>query len=215
MAETYELVSPPKGFEDFESPLNGYINPSEEFSEEEYDYDDYFADDYFEYPLDYRVGDNGKFEDKDTFAKVLNQTFKKVLEEEGLDTRYSEILTSVAAFESNWGKSVSGTFNYGGIKDSKNGTSKMTSEVINGKKVRVRQKFRNFSSVEDYCRYKIQLLDNRRYNAFNTYGASTPFKFWEHVLNKGYATGNKTQYMNNIHKIYSLVKKKINAVGNV
>lgn len=151
----------------------------------------------------------GKFDNRADFTKSLNSAYRQVLSEKGLDPNYSYILTASAALESAWGSSVSGTFNYGGVK-SKTGSVKSTIDYVNGKYVRRNQTFRDFRSVKDYCNYVVNLLSNDRYNAFNTYSASHPFQFWRHVLDAGYGGGDtagKNDYMNSVSKIYSMIKR--------
>lgn len=151
--------------------------------------------------------DQGKFTNKNNFIQTLNNTYKEVLIEHGLDPNYSYILTSSAAMESGWGTKVSGTYNYGGVKG-KTGSVKSTIDYVNGQYVRQNQTFRDFDSVKDYCNYVVNLLSNNRYNAFNTYNASQPFQFWRHVLDSGYGGGNaagKDKYMKSIQSIYKTV----------
>lgn len=153
----------------------------------------------------------GKFSDKNEFITALNNTYREVLSEHGLDPDYSYILTSSAAMESGWGTKVSGTFNYGGVKG-KTGTVKSTIDWVNGQYIRRNQTFRDFKSIKDYCNYVVNLLGNSRYNAFNTYSASRPFQFWRHVLDAGYGGGDtagKNSYMNSVSKIYSLIKRTV------
>ena len=73
----------------------------------------------------------GKFNDRQQFVTALNNTYREVLSEHGLDPDYSYILTSSAAIESAWGSEVSGSFNYGGVKG-KTGTVKSTIDYVNG-----------------------------------------------------------------------------------
>lgn len=153
----------------------------------------------------------GRFTNKSNFIKTLNATYQQVLQERGLDPRYSYILTASAAMESGWGKHVSGNYNYGGVK-AKQGSVKMTTDYVNGKYVRRYQTFRNYTSVRDYCNYVITLLSNKRYNAFNTYSANEPMKFWRHVLDAGYGGGDnagKNRYMNSMQKIYNDILRNV------
>ena len=158
-------------------------------------------------PLDVSSTQNGTFNNKKDFIQTLNSTYRQVLREHGLDPDYSYILTSSAAMESGWGKKISGTFNYGGVKG-KTGTSRSTIDYVNGQYIRRNQTFRNFNSVKDYCNFVVNLLQNNRYNAFNKYSASNPMEFWRHVLDAGYGGGDragKDSYMASINKIYNTV----------
>ena len=62
--------------------------------------------------------------------------------------------------ESSWGKKVTGTFNFFGIKarDGDSYTLCPTHEVINGKSVFINAPFKNFASYEDAFDYHGQLL---------------------------------------------------------
>ena len=150
---------------------------------------------------------DGTFSSRKDFVQTLNSTYRQVLREHGLDPDYSYILTSSAAMESGWGKKVSGTFNYGGVKG-KTGSVKSTIDWINGQYIRRNQTFRNFSSVKDYCNYVVNLLSNKRYNAFNSFSPSNPLALWRHVLDAGYGGGDsagKDSYMRSISSIYDKV----------
>lgn len=157
------------------------------------------------------TGHDGTFHNRDEFVETLMSTYKEALTERGLDPNYAYILTASAAMESSWGTKVSGKFNYGGVK-AKTGSIKSTVDYVNGQYVRRNQIFRDFTSVKDYCNYMITLLQNERYNAFNTFSASKPFQFWRHVLDAGYGggdTANKNSYMDSVRKIYSMIKRTI------
>lgn len=150
---------------------------------------------------------DGTFSSRKDFVQTLNSTYRQVLREHGLDPDYSYILTSSAAMESGWGKKVSGTFNYGGVKG-KTGSVKSTIDWVNGQYIRRNQTFRNFSSVKDYCNYVVNLLSNKRYNAFNSFSSSKPLALWRHVLDAGYGGGDsagKDSYMRSISSIYDTV----------
>ena len=109
--------------------------------------------------------------------------------------------------ESGWGTKVSGTFNYGGVKG-KTGSVKSTVDWVNGKYIRRNQTFRNFSSVRDYCNYVVNLLSNRRYDAFNKFSPYNPLELWRHVLDAGYGGGDsagKDNYIRSISSIYDTI----------
>lgn len=160
-----------------------------------------------EQPTQSSTTQDGTFSSRKDFVQTLNSTYRQVLREHGLDPDYSYILTSSAAMESGWGKKVSGTFNYGGVKG-KTGSVKSTIDWINGQYIRRNQTFRNFSSVKDYCNYVVNLLSNKRYNAFNSFSPSNPLALWRHVLDAGYGGGDsagKDSYMRSISSIYDKV----------
>lgn len=163
---------------------------------------------------------NGKFSNKNDFIKALNQGYKKALSEKGLDPNYSYILTAQAAMESGWGKHVAGNFNFSGIKITDKEATKnpekanrtMTTDWEKGKGLfKQYQNFRNFSSIDDYCRYRINLLSNNRYNAFNTVSSKDPYNFTYHILSKGYGSDYggplSKKYASDVVKNYNTVLK--------
>jgi flagellum-specific peptidoglycan hydrolase FlgJ len=93
--------------------------------------------------------------------------------------------------ESGYGKHVSGDFNYGGIKTSNDSNARYarTQDYVNGQLVTHSQPFRNFDSVLDFCKYKVDLLSNNRYNVFNSnIGTNSPYTFAMHILSRGYGS---------------------------
>ena len=85
----------------------------------------------------------------------------------GIDPR---IIVAQAAQETGWGKSAPGN-NYFGIKShgQAGGNSMMTTEVINGQPVRVRDSFRGYDSPEASVRgYGDFMLQNPRYQAMRS-----------------------------------------------
>ena len=137
----------------------------------------------------------GKFNSKADFVRTLNAGYRKALAKRGIDPNYSYILTAQASIESAWGSSPAGNYNYGGIKISKKQAKAhpelahkaRTPDYIKGKGIEYRiQNFRNFSSIEDYCNYRINLLSNSNYNAFNTVRPNNPYEFAMHITRKGY-----------------------------
>lgn len=61
--------------------------------------------------------------------------------------KYPELVAAQFALESSWGKHVSGTHNYFGIKGK--GTIKQTTEYVNGKLVTINDEFKNYESIEE------------------------------------------------------------------
>ena len=123
-----------------------------------------------------------KFSSPDEFKSYMMSTYKKILKEKGMDISFAKALVAQDALESAWGSKPSGTYNFGGIKGS--GTTKSTKEYINGQYITTNDNFKDFNSIEDYARYKVNLLNNPRYNVFAH--PVNEFAFW--VKNGGYAT---------------------------
>lgn len=127
------------------------------------------------------------FSSKEEFSKTMTPIYEKLLKQKGLNPAFAKALVAQDGLESAWGQKPSGSFNYGGIKGK--GTVKNTREVINGKDIRLNQEFRDFSSLEDYANFKINLLNNNRYRAFS--GSVNDFA--SRVARGGYATDPKYQ----------------------
>ena len=160
--------------------------------------------------IDNQSPSKGKFDSASMFAQTLNATYRQILTEKGLDPDYSYILVAQDALESGYGGHIGGDFNYGGIKDThKKGPLRQTTEYINGIQQPVYDNFRDFSSIEEYCKYKITLLSNSIYNSFNTVSADSPEEFVAHINNKGYSTTPTRLYVPRFMSVYKSVLTKI------
>ena len=131
------------------------------------------------------------------FVSTMRDTFRKKLEEKGLNPNYADSLVAQAALESAWGKSTSGKNNYGGIKGK--GTTRRTREVINGKSTYINDSFRDFNSLDEYADYQVNLLNGPRYKAFSG-------DFISRVVKGGYATDP------NYKNIFNSVLKRVKSV---
>lgn len=134
---------------------------------------------------------------KDEFIKTMTPAFENALKAKGLDTKYAKYLVAQSALESNWGKSQSGKFNFGGIKGK--GTIRKTREVIDGKSIHINDSFRDFKDIDDYANYHVSLLNNKRYNAF------TGGDFIDRVVKGGYATD--PNYKRALSNVYNQIAK--------
>ena len=155
-------------------------------------------------PKNSSTGKKGKFSQKADFVKALNEGYEKALSKKGLDISYSKILVAQDAFESDWGKKLGAPYNYGGIKG-KTGTRSKTTDYENNQYKVQYSTFRNFSSIDEYCQYKVNLLANNRYQAYSKYSSNDPFGFLRHILDAGYGGGDergKQSYMTGVRKIY-------------
>ena len=133
---------------------------------------------------------------KDEFIKTMTPAFENALKARGLDTKYAKYLVAQSALESNWGKSQSGKFNFGGIKGK--GTTRRTREVVNGKSIYINDSFRDFKDIDDYANYHVSLLNNKRYNAFTG-------DFIDRVVKGGYATD--PNYKRALSNVYNQIAK--------
>lgn len=123
-----------------------------------------------------------KFNSKKDFKDTMLPIYERLLKSKGLNPAFAKSLVAQDGLESAWGSKPAGSYNFGGIKGK--GTTKRTREVINGKDVYINDQFRNFKSLEDYANFKIDLLNNKRYNAFS----GDIKEFANRVHRGGYAT---------------------------
>jgi len=130
------------------------------------------------------------FKDKAAFLKALTPVAKEVAADLGVSHK---IILAQAALESGWGKSVKGN-NYFGVKSHglAGGLDVATTEVINGKTVKVTDKFRQYSTPEDSIRgYGSFLKANPRYKYFLAAGADNEDAQLTALQQSGYATDPK------------------------
>lgn len=137
--------------------------------------------------------------DKSEFKSTMLPLYEKLLKENNINPEFAEYLVAQDALESGWGKHISGKNNLGGIKGK--GTTLRTREVINGQDVYINDSFKDFASLEDYARYKINLLNNKRYQAFS----GTTSEFASRVAGGGYATDPR--YKDVLNNMMNSVRK--------
>lgn len=139
------------------------------------------------------------FQSKEDFKNTMIPIYANILSEKGLNPLFAKSLVAQDGLESAWGSNPSGDNNFGGVKGK--GRIKRTREVINGKDVYLDQEFRDFNSLEDYARYKVNLLNGKRYKAFD--GGLEDFS--RRVSSGGYATDPR--YKEILDKVIKSVKK--------
>lgn len=128
-----------------------------------------------------------KFTNRQEFINTMLYHYQRALQKAGISTDYAKILTAQDAHESAFGSSLAAKYNYGGI----------TKGSANGKLL-----FRDFNSIQEFCDYKVKLLSNKRYNAFNYTSASNPYEFIKHVNDKGYEVPG-SNYPKLVYNIYT------------
>lgn len=167
---------------------------------------------------DIKTPSSGKFNSKENFIRALNTGYRKALASRGLDPNYSYILTAQAALESGWGKHLAGKYNFGGIKISdkeakehpERASRKMTTDWSNTKGYfKHYQNFRNFYSIDDFCNFKVNLLCNNRYDAFNGISSSRPYDFVFRIMQRGYGSDSggpeSRKYTQNVIRNYNKI----------
>lgn len=129
------------------------------------------------------------------FVNKMRKIYSDILAKRGIDQKYVDALVAQDSLESNWGKSQSGKFNFGGVTVSdrlaKSGKVSYTVKRANGDgKLK---KWRNFDSVEDYANYHVRLLNTDKgfsipYHAFDGNDIND---FINRIVNNGYAQEGK------------------------
>jgi len=138
-----------------------------------------------ELPLDSPDTDDLPSAAPEAFVASIAPTAKAVAEELGIDPR---IVIAQAALETGWGTSVKGN-NLFGIKShgKQDGLMVQTHEVVDGKRINVRDSFRQYDSFDDsIADYGSFLQQNKRYKPILQ--AATLQEQVEALGKSGYAT---------------------------
>ena len=110
------------------------------------------------------------YSDKKKFKSDLKAAYEKELTARGLDPEFADYIAAQDAHESAWGaSSLAEHYNFGGVKETRKGkgVQKKTKESYDGKTLTdTVDSFRQFDSLDDYVKYKINLLGNENYNVF-------------------------------------------------
>ena len=127
------------------------------------------------------------YANKDEFLAAMTPVAKEVAEDLGISHK---IVLAQAALESGWGSKVKGN-NLMGIKShgETGGVDVVTHEIVNGKKVKITDSFRQYDSPEDSIRgYGKFLKANSRYKYFLRAGAESEDAQLSALQTSGYAT---------------------------
>jgi flagellum-specific peptidoglycan hydrolase FlgJ len=130
------------------------------------------------------------YANKDEFLAALTPVAKEVAANLGISHK---IVLAQAALESGWGSKVQGN-NLMGIKShgEKNSLDVVTHEIVNGKKVKITDSFRQYDSPEDSIRgYGAFLQANSMYKHFLRAGAENEDAQLSALQSSGYATDTK------------------------
>lgn len=123
-------------------------------------------------------------EQKNKFYKILTTARKA-------NILHPEVITAQWALESGWGAYESGRFNYWGIKavGNQKGRYVITHEVVNKKRIKVKAKFRNFSSLSEALMERAKFTQKGgRYDKAGYFKANSPYEAIVALKNGGYAT---------------------------
>ena len=105
---------------------------------------------------------------KISWGKQVYPEIVSALDSIGVSRDYAPYVFAMSANESNWGQRSSGKFNYFGMKASKNqdGTVVTTHEGHGSGRVKIQDRFLNYSSVNDSINQAVRRL-NDKFNAFS------------------------------------------------
>lgn len=104
---------------------------------------------------------------------------------------HPEIVAAQWAIESSWGKSPSGKNNVFGIKAGKNDAGSLvgTHEVINGKRVAIKDRFKDYNSIDESVADRVNFTKNNpRYKKAGYFDATSPAEAAMALQKAGYAT---------------------------
>lgn len=147
-----------------------------------------------------------KFNNQQEFVTILDRAYKKALTKLDLNPNYSTMLVAQDSIESGYGNKVKGNYNYGNIVSTKDDWHYQTSDGL---------KLRDFDSIDDYVENKIKLLQNKRYNFFNTVSPNEDVgNAMQYLANKGYAPGN-SKYGVGVKNTYNYILRFINQNNNL
>lgn len=145
------------------------------------------------------------YSDKKKFKSDLKAAYEKELTSRGLNPEFADYIAAQDAHESAWGtSSLAEHYNFGGVKETREGkgVQKKTKESYDGKTLTdTVDSFRQFDSLNDYVKYKIDLLGNENYNVF----AYRPDQMYNRLVTakNRYATDpDYEKKMNEVYKTY-------------
>lgn len=107
---------------------------------------------------------------------------------------HPEVVAAQWAIESGWGKKQSGKNNVFGIKAGKNeaGSLVNTHEVINGKRVAIKDRFKDYNSIDESVADRVNFTKNNpRYRKAGYFDATSPAEAAMALQKAGYATDPK------------------------
>ena len=143
---------------------------------------------------------NAPFKDKAAFLAAMTPVAKEVASDLGISHK---VILAQAALESGWGSKFKGN-NLMGIKShgEKGGVDVVTHEIVNGKKVKITDSFKQYDTPEDSIRgYGSFLKANPRYKYFLAAGPDNEDAQLTALQQSGYATDTKYS-----QKLKSIIK---------
>ena len=146
-----------------------------------------------------------RYSDKKKFKADLKAAYEKELHARGISTDYADYMVAQDALESGWGtSSLSEHYNFGGVKETRKGKGiqKKTKESYDGKTLTdTIDSFRQFDSLNDYVKYKIDLLGNSNYDVFSY----NPDQLYTRLVTAKNKYATDPAYLDKMNKMYKLI----------
>ena len=139
------------------------------------------------------------FNDKKEFVNTLKPIIQQELINQNINPYFADSLIAQLALESAWGSKPTGKNNFAGLK-SKDGKSVNTKEYVNGKYVSIKDKFKNFESLEEFAKYYITKLKNK----FKAFDGND---FVSNIRKHGYFTAPLNEYKRGFNLLLNNVRK--------
>ena len=126
------------------------------------------------------------------------------MEERGLSKDYAKYIVAQDALESNWGKSsLARYFNFGGVKETRKGEGvEMDTKEHDGEKmINTKASFKKFNDLNDYVKYKLDLLGNSNYDVFSY----NPDQLYTRLITAKNKYATDPDYLNKMNKMYKSI----------
>ena len=147
---------------------------------------------------------SGTYSDNKKFVSDLTSAYEKELEARGLSKDYAKYIVAQDALESNWGKSsLARYYNFGGIKETRKGEGvEMDTKEHDGEKMNdTKASFRKFNDLNDYVKYKLDLLGNSNYDVFSY----NPDQLYTRLVTAKNKYATDPDYLDKMNKMYQSI----------
>lgn len=147
---------------------------------------------------------SGTYSDNKKFVSDLTSAYEKELESRGLSKDYAKYIVAQDALESNWGKSsLARHYNFGGVKETRKGEGvEMGTKEHDGEKmINTKASFRKFNDLNDYVKYKLDLLGNSNYDVFSY----NPDQLYTRLVTAKNKYATDPDYLDKMNKMYKSI----------
>lgn len=144
------------------------------------------------------------YSDKKKFKSDLKSVYEKELQARGISTDYADYMVAQDALESGWGtSSLAEHYNFGGVKETRKGEGvEMNTKEYDGEKmINTKASFRRFNDLNDYVKYKLDLLGNSNYDVFSY----NPDQLYTRLVTAKNKYATDPDYLNKMNKMYKSI----------